>query len=202
MALLDRAGAITARTGENARGMDEIGGLLREIRASGALEALLAARPGGKRAAVDVIAEHTDGSILSLYAMENWESPPSTDVHWHNYWQVLLVVEGAWPDTVWSPVAAIADGVASGIAIDRREVIREGELQVLGPDEPHGWLADDIRRTPKATLLMWSANARGKPRVVLDPETGRLSDEFDFLNPTPEAALERAGGSSASWSRY
>jgi len=202
MALLDKAGGITARSGENAHGLAEIGELLRAFQVCGVLDELLAARPGGKRAAVDVIAQHADGSILSFYAMENWQSPPSTDVHWHNYWQILQVIEGVWPDTVWRPVSAIADGLASGIAIDRRELLREGELQTLGPLEPHGWLADDIRHTAKATLLMWSGSPEGKPRIVIDPDTGRLTDEFDFLNPSPEARAERAGGSFASWSRF
>jgi hypothetical protein len=120
-------------------------------------------------------------------------------VHWHNYWQILLVVEGSWPDTVWRPVAGIADGVAQGIAIDRRETIAEGELQRLGPDEPHGWLAEEVRRTPKATLLMWSGNAQGKPRVVIDTDTGRLSEEYDFLNRKPD--VPRAN-STMSWVRF
>ncbi len=92
--LLDTAGEITSRTGENSLAMAEIGNLLRAFQSSGVLDELLAVRPAGKRAAVDVIAQHSDGSILSLYAMENWQSPPSTDIHWHNYWQTLL---GAGP---------------------------------------------------------------------------------------------------------
>jgi len=200
MSLLGKAGEITARSGENAHGMAAIGELLRSFRASGVLDELLAVRPGGKRAAVDVIAQHPDGSILSFYAMENWESPPSTEIHWHNYWQTLLVVEGSWPDTVWRPPSRIVDHVAHGVGIDRHETISVGELQTLGPNEPHGWLAEVTKRTEKATLLMWSGSARGKPRVVIDPDTGRLTDEFDFLNPKPGNAL--AGGSSVSWSRF
>ena len=199
MSLLDQAKAIMGRTGENAAGMDEIGELLRGFVASGVLEPLLAARPGGKRAAVDVIAEHADGSILSIYAMEDWSSPPSTDVHWHNYWQTLLVVEGSWPDTVWQPVFDTSGCIARGVAIDRRGTIAHGELQTLGPNEPHGWTADETRQTAKATLLMWSGSAKGQPRVVIDPDTGRLRDEYDFLNPnsaTPKSA------STMSWVRF
>jgi hypothetical protein len=199
ISLLKRAKVITARTGENARGMSEIGELLRDFAASGVLGPLLAARPGAKRAAVDVIAEHVDGSILSIYAMEGWSSPASTDVHWHNYWQTLLVVEGSWPDTVWRPVFDISDGIARGVAIDRRETIAKGELQTLGPYEPHGWLADETRHTPKATLLMWSGSAKGQPRIVVNPDSGRLCEEYDFLNPR-SAAPKLA--STVSWVRF
>jgi hypothetical protein len=198
--LLAQAAAITARVGENAQAMSEIGALLHEMARSPEFGELLAIRPGGKRAAVDVIAEHADGSNLSLYAMHDWQSPPSTDIHWHNYWQTLLVVDGRWPDTVWRPPSEIVDGTAHGVAIDRHESFSAGELQTLGPNEPHGWLADEIKRTDKATLLMWSGSAQGKPRVVVDPDTGRLTDEYGFLNPEPGTVA--AGGSAVSWSRF
>jgi len=197
--LLEQARAITLQQGENSESMAEIGELLRQFTASGILDPLLAIRPGGKSAAVDVIAEHEDGSNLSFYAMENWISPPTTDVHWHNYWQVLLCVEGSWPDTVWKPVTDITDGKARDIAVDRFETIDQGSLQALGPTKPHGWLADDMRHTDKATLLMWSGGAHGLPRTVLDMDTGRLAEEFDFLNPPPG---ERKAASTASWIRF
>ncbi len=47
---------------------------------------------------------------------------------------------------------------------------------------------------------MWAGSARGKPRVVIDPVTGRLTDEFDFLNPEP--GNPQTGGSLVSWSRF
>jgi hypothetical protein len=96
-------------------------------------------------------------------------------------------------------VSDTSGGFAHGIAIDRRVTMAPGELQTLGPNEPHGWLADEIRRTTKATLLMWSGNAQGKPRVVVDLDTGRLSEEYDFLNPR-SAAPKRP--STMSWVRF
>lgn len=199
MVLLERARGVIASKGEDLEGMVAIGGLLQDFTASGILDPLLAVRPGGKSVAVDVIAEHENGSNLSLYAMENWQSPPSTDVHYHNYWQVLFCVEGSWPDTVWKPVTVNAEGRARDIVVDRHETVGEGTIQALGPTEPHGWVADDIRHTPRATLLMWSGSAHGLPRSVLDIETGEITGEFDFLNPAPG---ESKAASTASWVRY
>ena len=196
--LLDQAHDIVAASGENADSMVQIGTLLQNISCTSVLDELLALRPFG----VDVIAQHEDGSLLTFYAMTNWQSPPRTDVHWHNYWQILTVVEGSWPDTVWKPVARSRAGTAEAIAIDRRVVIDQGDVQPLGPDEPHGWLAEDRRRTDRAMLLMWSGNARGKPRVVLDPESGRLSKDYGFLNPEPGSAIRPEGRSTFSYNRF
>jgi hypothetical protein len=146
-----------------------------------------------------VIAEHGDGSKLSFYAMENWQSPPSSDVHWHNYWQVLLCVEGSWPDTIWKPVEDISGGRALGISVDRLETVGQGRLQSLGPTEPHGWTAGNTRQTNRAILLMWSGNAGGLPRMDLDIDSGCIAEEFDLLNPPPD---EPRSASTASWVRY
>lgn len=200
MVLLDKAADIISRRGENVATMSEIGDLLREMTASGVFEPLLTLRKADdKSTAVDVIAEHVDGSKLSLYVTQNWQSPPVTEVHWHNYWQVLLCMEGSWPDTVWKPVNRLADGRAQDIAVDHHETIAEGMIQPLGPTEPHGWTADDQKPVDLAILLMWSGNSRGLPRTDLDLATGELSEEFGMLNFRPG---EEPVASTYSWIRF
>jgi hypothetical protein len=190
--LLERAHAIVAAKGENPQSMREIGELLREMASSNALDPIIAARPGDTTASMDLLAEHADGSALSFYAMDRWVSPPATHVHWHNYWQSMLIVRGDWADTVWRPVPASADGGARKIEVDRNEVIPEGDIQILGPDEPHGWTADDRRPADGVVLLMWSASAKGRPRMDLDIETGEVVGRYGFLNPQPGSPAESA----------
>lgn len=189
-ALLTRAQEIVTATGQTAQSMGEIGGLLGEMSRSGVLDHLVAARPGDAAASLEVIAEHADGSTLSFYALDGWEAPPVDHVHWHNYWQSMVVVRGAWTDTVWRPVGALVEGFAPVIEIDRRDALGPGDIQFLGPTEPHGWAADERQRADGVRLLMWSAAAGGKPRMDLDLATGRVREHFGFLNPHPNASTE------------
>ena len=183
--LMDRAQELIEKSGENPQTMGEIGRLMVEASESGVFDALIDALPRDRETTIDVLAQHPDGPNLSLYWMNGWVSPASADVHWHNYWQSLLVMRGTWKDTVWKPVADVADGVARDVAVDRREAIHPGEVQVLCPDEPHGWEAEERRRADGVVLLMWSGSAKGQPRVDLNIETGALSQAWGFLNPEP-----------------
>jgi len=185
--LMARAQEIIEKSGENPQTMHEIGRLMVEASESGVLDDLIDALPREREVSVDVLAQHPDGPNLSLYWMNGWISPPSSDVHWHNYWQAWLVMRGSWKDTVWQPVADVSDGVARDVEVDRREVLRAGHVQVLGPDEPHGWTAEERRRADGVVLLMWSGCSKGMPRVDLQPETGELTEAHGFLNPEPGA---------------
>jgi hypothetical protein len=89
-----------------------------------------------------------------------------------------------------SRLASTARGMSRGLTCSLsicgdHEVIGTGETQVLGPEEPHGWEASELRRADGVVLLMWCGDAHGRPRVVLDPVTGALSEEYGHLNPAP-----------------
>jgi hypothetical protein len=95
------------------------------------------------------------------------------------------VVEGRREDTVWRPVGEVSGGLAGTVRVDRHEIIRSGEVQVVGPDEPHGWEAHEARRADGLAMLMWAGNARARPRMVLQPDSGSVSAEYGHLNPPP-----------------
>jgi hypothetical protein len=188
LGLLASAQEILAGAGENQDSMREIGRLMLNLSSSRVIEEMIGTHPGSEPAVVDLLGADQSGSKLLMYRMDRWQSPAVTDAHWHNYWQSLLVVRGDWEDTVWRPVAGISDGAAESVTIDRHEAIRAGEVQVLGPEEPHGWEASEARRADGVVLLMWAGSAKGKPRMVLRPETGSVSEEYGHLNPRPKAA--------------
>ncbi len=181
--LLASAQELVATSGENQDSMGEIGRLMLDLSKSPVIARMIATHPGPESAVVDLLGADHNGSKLLMYRMDGWQSPAVTDAHWHNYWQSLLVVRGDWEDTVWRPVGGISGGVADTVTIDRHELVRTGEVQVLGPEEPHGWEANEARRADKVVLLMWAGSAKGKPRMVLRPETGSVSEEYGHLNP-------------------
>jgi hypothetical protein len=185
-ALLDQASAIIRADGENRESMLRIGALLRRLAGSPILDEVIDASRG-QSAAVKLLGRHADGAMLSFYWMDGWVSPPSADVHWHNYWQSLFVASGVWRDTVWRAPGQVRDGRVAEVAVDRREVLAAGDVQVLGPTEPHGWEADERRRADDVVLLMWSGAARGQPRMDLDIATGGVRGAYGFLNPEPGA---------------
>jgi hypothetical protein len=185
--MLISAGDVIAAAGEDHESMGEIGRLMQELSRSGVLDGLLGSYPGSEPAVVDLLGADQNGSKLLLYRMDGWQSPSVADAHWHNYWQSLLVVQGSWEDTVWRPVGEVSGGVAASVTVDRHEIIRRGEVQVLGPDEPHGWEAHEARRADGLAMLMWAGSARGRPRMVLQPESGSVFEEYGHLNPPPAA---------------
>jgi hypothetical protein len=185
--MLTAAGAVIAAAGEDHESMGEIGRLMLDLSRSGVLDGLLGSHPGSEPAVVDLLGADQNGPSLLLYRMDGWQSPSVADAHWHNYWQSLLVVQGRWEDTVWRPVGEVSGGLTRTVTIDRHEVIRPGEIQVLGPDEPHGWEAHEARRADGLAMLMWAGSARGRPRMVLEPDSGSVSEEYGHLNPRPAA---------------
>jgi hypothetical protein len=187
LAMLTAAGDIVATSGEDRETMEVIGQLMLDLSRSGVLEGLLGSYPGSDPAVIDLLGAAHDGSKLLLYRMDGWQSPAVADAHWHNYWQSLLVVHGRWEDTVWRPVGEVSGGLARTVRVDRHEIIRTGGVQVLGPDEPHGWEAHEARRANGLAMLMWAGSARGRPRMVLHPQSGSVSEEYGHLNPAPAA---------------
>jgi hypothetical protein len=187
LAMLTVAGDVIATAGEDHASMEEIGRLMVEFSRSGVLDGLLGTYPGLEPAVIDLLGADQSGSKLLLYRMDGWQSPSVADAHWHNYWQSLLVVHGRWEDTVWRPVGEVSGGRAPTVTVDRHEIIRPWEVQVLGPDEPHGWEAHEARRADGLAMLMWAGSARGRPRMVLQPESGSVSEEYGHLNPPPAA---------------
>jgi hypothetical protein len=187
-AMLTAAGDLIA-SGEHYESIREIGRLMLDLSRSGVLDGLLGVHPGSEPAVVDLLRADPNGSKLLLYRMDGWQSPSVADAHWHNYWQSLLVVQGSWEDTVWRPVGEVSDGLARTVTVDRHEIIRSGEVQVLGPDEPHGWEAHEARRADGLAMLMWAGNAGGKPRMVLQPDSGSVSEAYGHLNPRPAGTI-------------
>jgi hypothetical protein len=188
LAMLTSAGDVIAAAGEDHESMREIGRLMLDLSRSGVLDDLLGSRHGSEPAVIDLLGADPNGSKLLLYRMDGWRSPSVADAHWHNYWQSLLVVQGRWEDTVWRPVREVSGGLAHTVAVDRHEIIRPGEVQVLGPDEPHGWEAHEARRADGLAMLMWAGSARGRPRMVLQADSASVSEEYGHLNPRPAGA--------------
>jgi hypothetical protein len=100
-AVLARIDELIAVRGENIETMAEVGNRLRELAADPEF------REDSGEDAVDlgmstmrVVARGANGTRLETFDERAWFPRDKASVHWHNYWQVLLLARGNWQDTV------------------------------------------------------------------------------------------------------
>jgi hypothetical protein len=185
-ATMSRIDALVGARGESTETMTEIGGLLRELaadpafrydEAENAIE--IGRHMGGSGTAVKrLLARGAGASLLETFALDGWDTLAGATAHWHNYWQVLLMVRGHWEDTIWEPVAHLSEVAPESIRVARHEVLRPGDVQILGPTEPHGWEAGEVRKADDTVLLVWTGDDGGQPFKVIDLATGALTDRW------------------------
>jgi hypothetical protein len=189
-AMMARIDDLVDARGESAETVSEVGELLRELAADPAFrfdEGEEVTDMG--TVTIRVVARGADGALLQVFAFqEPWIAPQTASVHWHNYWQALLLARGNWEDTIWEPIADLTEVTPSSIRVARHEVMHAGDVQILGPTEPHGWEAGEPRNADDALMLLWTGSHGGKPHTAIDLATGALSD-------APRAS-ERATGTA------
>jgi predicted metal-dependent enzyme (double-stranded beta helix superfamily) len=179
-AMMERIHDLLSARGESVETMSEVSELLREL----AADPQFRFDEGGDVtdmvvATIRNLVRGANGERLQVFDFKQpWPTPETASVHWHNYWQVLFLVRGNWQDTIWEPVAQLEQVGPESIRIARREVMHAGDVQILGPTEPHGWEAGEPRNADDALMLLWTGPDYGKPLTAIDLATGATFDEI------------------------
>jgi predicted metal-dependent enzyme (double-stranded beta helix superfamily) len=176
-AMMARIDDLISARGESVETMSEIGELLRELVADPDFHTDLGEETFDMGIATkQILARGGEESMLAVHDFNApWVIQETAAVHFHHYWQVLLLAQGEWQDTIWAPIDETKEVTLESIRIARRDVMHAGDVQILDPTEPHGWEANEPRTADDALMLVWTGDHQGKTHTVIDLATGALS---------------------------